>query len=44
MYSDLANLLSKLNMKFNFASNGIFIENIYHQKSCKKSKNMKISF
>jgi hypothetical protein len=37
-------LLSKLNIKFNFVSNGIFIENVYHQKSCEKSKNIKIGF
>jgi hypothetical protein len=37
-------LLSKLSMKFNFISNDMFTENVYHQKFCKKSKNIKISF
>ena len=37
-------LLSNLNIKFNFVSNGVFIESVYHQKFCKKSKNIKISF
>ena len=36
--------LSNLNIKFNFISTDIFIENVYHQKFCKKSKNIKISF
>ena len=36
-------VLSNLNMKFNFVSNGVFIENVYHQKYCKKSKNIKSS-
>ena len=37
-------LLSDLKMKFNFASNHIFIESVDHQKFCKKSENIKISF
>ena len=31
-------------MEFNFISNDILIEIAYHQKFCKKSKNIKISF
>ena len=37
-------LLSNFNMKFNFIFDDIFIGNFYHQKNCKKSKNIKISF
>ena len=37
-------LLSNLNIKFNFASNYVVIKNVYHQKICNKSKNIKISF
>ena len=37
-------LLSNLNMKFDFASYHLTFENIYHQKFCKKSKNIKTSF
>ena len=37
-------LLNNLNIKFNFASNDIFIESFYHQKLCEKNKNMKNSF
>ena len=37
-------LLNNLNTKFNFALNYLFIENVYHRKYYKKSKNMKISF
>ena len=37
-------LLIKLNIKFNFTTNYIIIEDAYRQKFCKKSKNIKISF
>ena len=37
-------LLNDLNMKFNFMFNDVFTENAYHQKFCKKSKNIKTSF
>ena len=31
-------------MKFNFVSDGIFIENIHHQKFCKKKQKHKNQF
>jgi hypothetical protein len=37
-------LLNSPIMKFDFASNHLTSENVYHQKFCKKSKNIKISF
>jgi hypothetical protein len=37
-------LLSNLNIKFNFASDDIFIKDFYHQNFCEKGKNIKISF
>ena len=42
-----SNLTSSINLniiEFNFTSNYIIIENVYHQKFCKKSKNIKSSF
>ena len=37
-------VLSNLKMKFNFAFNHLIITNVYHQKFCKKNKNIKIDF
>ena len=37
-------LLNDLNIKLNSVPNGTFIKKIYHQKFCKKCKNIKTSF
>ena len=37
-------LLNKLNMKFDSISNDIYVKNFYHQKFCRTSKNLKVSF
>ena len=37
-------LLGNLTIKFNFTSSHLIIKNVYPQKICKKSKNIKTSF
>jgi hypothetical protein len=44
MYVTWLTLLSNLNIKFNFVSNGTFIESVYYQKYCKKKQKHKNQF